>query len=158
MIRSMTAYARTERATTFGELCWELRSVNHRYLEASFRLPETLRSLEPQLRDLLRSELGRGKLDCWLRVDYAPSAGTLHVDEELVAKLIGIIENLGQRSRNVAPADALELLRFPGVLIEPSHGVEDVGPEARALFADALEDLKRHRAREGEKLADLVRA
>ncbi len=158
MISSMTAFARADTTANFGELCWELRSVNHRYLEASFRLPETLRSLEPELRDTLRGQLGRGKLDCWLRVDYAPQSGTtLAVDEELVGKLIALVEEVGKRSHNIGPADALELLRFPGVIVEPTLDIDQAAPLATELFATALADLKAQREREGGKLAELVR-
>lgn len=159
MISSMTAFARADTTDNFGELCWELRSVNHRYLEASFRLPETLRSLEPELRDTLRGQLGRGKLDCWLKVDHAPQRATpLAVDEELVGKLIALVEELSKRSHNVGPADALELLRFPGVIVEPTLDVHQAAPLATELFATALADLKAQREREGGKLAELVRA
>jgi uncharacterized protein (TIGR00255 family) len=158
MISSMTAFARADTTDNFGELCWELRSVNHRYLEASFRLPETLRSLEPELRDTLRGQLGRGKLDCWLKVDHAPQRATpLAVDEELVGKLIALVEELSKRSHNVGPADALELLRFPGVIVEPTLDVHQAAPLATELFATALADLKAQREREGGKLAELVR-
>jgi uncharacterized protein (TIGR00255 family) len=158
MISSMTAFARADTTDNFGELCWELRSVNHRYLEASFRLPETLRSLEPELRDTLRGQLGRGKLDCWLKVDHAPQSATpLAVDEELVGKLIALVEELSKRSHNVGPADALELLRFPGVIVEPTLDVHQAAPLATELFATALADLKAQREREGGKLAELVR-
>lgn len=158
MIRSMTAFARADTAASFGELCWELRSVNHRYLEASFRLPETLRSLEPQLRDMLRSELGRGRLDCWLKVDSATQAATsLSIDEALVEKLLEVIETLRQRSPGVAPADAIELLRFPGVIAEAALGIDEVAPVATELFGTALAELKAQREREGAKLAELIR-
>ena len=145
MISSMTAFARADTTDNFGELCWELRSVNHRYLEASFRLPETLRSLEPELRDTLRGQLGRGKLDCWLKVDHAPQRAT------------PLAEELSKRSHNVGPADALELLRFPGVIVEPTLDVHQAAPLATELFAAALSDLKAQREREGGKLAELVR-
>ena len=158
MISSMTAFARADTTDNFGELCWELRSVNHRYLEASFRLPETLRSLEPELRDTLRGQLGRGKLDCWLKIDHAPQSATpMAVDEELVGKLIALVEELSKRSHNVGPADALELLRFPGVIVEPTLDVHQAAPLATELFATALSDLKAQREREGGKLAELVR-
>lgn len=159
MISSMTAFSRADTVADFGELCWELRSVNHRYLEASFRLPETLRSLEPELRDMLRAELARGKLDCWLRVEFARGrAHALDIDETLLERLLEAIDELRRRSYSIAPADVMELLRFPGVVAEPSFAVDEAAPIATELFAAALAELKVHREREGAKLADLVRA
>ncbi len=82
MIRSMTGYARGETAGEWGELTWELRTVNHRYLDVSLRLPEELRALEPAIRQRTAAHLGRGKLDCVARLNLASQRARLDIDED----------------------------------------------------------------------------
>lgn len=89
MIRSMTAYARREIKGEWGSAAWELRSVNQRYLETYFRLPEQFRSLEPVVRERIRARLTRGKIECTLRFEQDPSAqGELILNENLAKQLV----------------------------------------------------------------------
>ena len=94
----MTGFARIERQYDFGRLSWEMRSVNHRYLETQFKLPDSFRSLEPALRDQVAEKLKRGKLDATLQ--FRPNAGTgtaLEVNRELARKIIVEAEKLAQQ-------------------------------------------------------------
>jgi uncharacterized protein (TIGR00255 family) len=161
MIVSMTGFARAESTSPSGSLVCELRSVNHRYLEATVRLPDELRPLEPELRAQLQKELRRGKVDCiftWR--GHSQSVQTLQVDAELLGRLTPVIDQLVTATRSSAAAlqvNLVDLLRFPGVLRESTSDPEALQSMGRQLFATALADLKRMRASEGARLNDLVR-
>ena len=117
MVHSMTAFARVERAGTNGTLSWELRSVNHRYLEPNLRLPETFRDLEGPVREALRQGLSRGKVECTLRFTEAGSGQSLQVDRERAAQLITAAEEVAALIRQPASINPLEVLGWPGVLV-----------------------------------------
>jgi uncharacterized protein (TIGR00255 family) len=161
MIVSMTGFARAETTGVAGSLVCELRSVNHRYLEASVRLPEELRPLEPELRAQLQKELRRGKVDCTFTYrSTAMSGQTLQVDADLLRRLTPLLDQLVAATRSSAAAlqvNLVDLLRFPGVLREAVADPETLQATGRELFATALADLKRMRASEGARLNELVR-
>lgn len=157
MVYSMTAFARSEQSTEQGSLAWELRSVNHRYLEASLRLPEAFRDLEGPLRERLRKQIGRGKLECTLR--FNPSSETrqtLSLNQPLIDQLLTAASQLSARLDNPAPINPLELLAWPGVLAGGETDQSDLVKQADRLFDEALEQLKQSRAREGAELRALI--
>nr|PZN61246.1 MAG: YicC family protein [Pseudomonadota bacterium] len=162
MIASMTGFARAEASVPGGTLVCELRSVNHRFLEASLRLPEELRALDPELRARLQQELRRGKVDCTFT--YRGGAGAdepLELDAAVVERLQPMLARLAEVARPSGAAvevNLVDLLRFPGVLREPTADPEALLAGARAVFDRALGDLKAMRAREGERLAELLLA
>ena len=158
MIASMTGFARRETSGPWGSLICELRSVNHRFLESSLRLPEELRSLDPEIRQQFGRGLKRGKVDCtftYRRTDAAVRA--LDLDREALEQLLG-------RAREVAALagatpvsiDALEALRWPGVIRDTDTGTEDLLVAARALAAATVDDLALARTREGARLGELI--
>lgn len=157
MIVSMTGFARSESPVSGGTLVCELRSVNHRFLEAALRLPEELRSLEGELRALLQKELRRGKVDAIFTYRSATEAErSLTLDRDLVDRLAPLLGELAAASQK-APGVQLQvnladLLRFPGVLREASSDPEALPRAARALFAKSLADIKSMRASEGSRL------
>ena len=158
MTKSMTAFARVSRTGDEGELTWELRSVNHRYLESGVRLPEELRALEPRVRERLAMRLGRGKLDCTLRYVSGPGRGhNLRVDRHYLKQLLAagdeVAELVGQRAQPVP----FELLRWPGVLQEQPSDLGPVMEQSLSLLDGALTSLIATREREGARLADLIR-
>jgi len=157
MVHSMTAFARQERAAPWGTLQLELRSVNQRYLEPHFRLPESLRDLEPAFRDALRARLARGKVEVSLRFDAAGDGSGLAVNPTRLAELSRALGEVRQAVADSRPPDALALLDYPGVLENRGPEPETVKAEALALFERALDDLVDGRAREGDKLAALIR-
>jgi uncharacterized protein (TIGR00255 family) len=161
MIVSMTGFARAESTSPAGSLVCELRSVNHRYLEVSVRLPEELRPLEQELRAQLQKELRRGKVDCIFTSRSSGGAGqTMQVDAELLARLTPALDQLVTATRSSAAAlqvNLVELLRFPGVLRESAADPEAQLAAGHSLFAAALADLKKMRASEGARLKELVR-
>ena len=157
MVYSMTAFARSELSTSQGSLVWELRSVNHRYLEASLRLPDAFRDLEGPLRERLRKQISRGKLECTLR--FNPSNEThqsLSLNQPLVEQLLAAAGQLSRQMHNPAPINPLELLAWPGVLAGGETQQSDLVKQADQLFNEALEQLKQSRAREGAELKALI--
>jgi uncharacterized protein (TIGR00255 family) len=160
MIISMTGFARSEAPVPGGTLTCELRSVNHRYLEPSLRLPEELRAMEPELRTTLQKELRRGKVDCTFTYRTGNQTGReLEVDEQLIGRLAPALERIASATRAIdAPrhVNLVELLRYPGVVREAIIEPEALLAAGRQLFGQALEGLKGMRASEGARLKDLV--
>ena len=157
MIKSMTAFARESVSTEHGILTVELRSVNHRYLDCSFKLPEALRALEPRLREKVGAALARGKLDCMLRLQAHPTqAGELQIDSARLDVLLTATRIIADRLGNAAPLSPLQVLQFPGICSAVEESEEQLQKETLALFSKALENMQQSRQREGEKLATLV--
>jgi uncharacterized protein (TIGR00255 family) len=153
----MTAFARESASGELGEFTWELRSVNHRFLEPHIRLSEELRALEPAVRERLSARLGRGKVDCSLRYAARPGTGTgLRVNRRLISQLLAAGEEVAAMVGRPADASSLELLRWPGVLEEPERDLDAVAQQALALLERALDALEAAREREGARLARLI--
>ncbi|HEX7380841.1 MAG TPA: YicC/YloC family endoribonuclease [Nevskiaceae bacterium] len=149
----MTGYARVERAVDEGALEWELRAVNHRYLDLQLRLPEEFRALEPELRSAARDRLRRGKVEATLRcVRGAEGEAALRVDASRLAAVQEAMHSVTATIRVREPT-ALDVLRWPGVVREPAFDVAAVGAAATRLFDRGLEALVQMRQREGERLA-----
>ena len=156
MIASMTGFARRELAGSWGTLTCELRSVNHRYLEPGFRLPEELRPLESDLRQLLSRSFKRGKIDCTMHLRATQGA-----DRELrfdAAALTRVTAAIGQVTREIpgAAVDAVEVLRWPGVVETTAPDAEALLGAARTLFQQTLDELGAMRLREGKRLGELI--
>ncbi|MFV3386269.1 YicC/YloC family endoribonuclease [Pseudomonas sp. NY15364] len=156
MVHSMTAFARNEQATAHGTLSWELRSVNHRYLEPHLRLPEAFRDLEGAVREALRQGLSRGKVECTLRFAEESAGKQLQVDSERAHQLINAAEQVAALIQQPAPLNPLEVLAWPGVLVADSADPQALNAAALKLFDQALGELKAGRAREGAELAKLL--
>ena len=163
MVHSMTAFAREESDAGWGSAVWELRSVNHRYLDVTLRLPEELRSLDAGVRERVAARVRRGKVECSLRIRPAAASGRgLSLDVGLVEGLLAAARKVEAASRrapggpSLRPPTALEVLRWPGVVEPPGIDRESVGEAALALLDRALAGLVAARAREGEKLGELV--
>lgn len=156
MIHSMTAFARVEKRLDAATLTWELKSVNHRYLEVSPRLPDAFRDLEGPLREQCRKALGRGKVEVGLRYQLKGGDGNLTLNEELVQQLAVAARRVGDIMLHPAPVDVAEILRFPGVLQGMETDLSGLGKAALALLDDGLKALAEARAREGEILAGLL--
>jgi uncharacterized protein (TIGR00255 family) len=157
MIASMTGFARREASGPWGVLVCELRSVNHRFLEAGFRLPEELRSLETDLRQLVMRELKRGKVDC--TINYRPNLGAeraLELDTDALERLVGRVRELSAALPEKHVVDVLDVLRWPGVIRNAEGGTEELLAATRSLVTGTLKDLAATRAREGERLRELL--
>ncbi|HLQ24250.1 MAG TPA: YicC/YloC family endoribonuclease [Acidiferrobacterales bacterium] len=157
MTSSMTAFARSDFETPGGALVCELRSVNHRYLEFALRLPEELRSLEPQIRELIGKRLSRGKVDCSLYFKAKDNAASeLQLNDKLVSKLIELTRKIDDLARNISSLRAIDLLRWPGVLVVPERDTEVLSKTATEAVIKALDELVMVRRREGEHLRTLL--
>jgi uncharacterized protein (TIGR00255 family) len=157
MIASMTGFARRETTGPWGTLVCELRSVNHRFLEAGFRLPDELRAAEGELRARLARQVRRGKVDCTLQFRRLQGAGgTLEIDVAALERLLAAVEVVTRSLHEPASVNALDVLRWPGVLREDSASGEQLLAAAYAVFAATLEELVAARAREGARLRELL--
>ncbi|MFU8894981.1 MAG: YicC/YloC family endoribonuclease [Gammaproteobacteria bacterium] len=154
MIRSMTGFSRTECTGPWGAVAWEVRSVNHRYLETGLRLPEELRALETRFRQQVASRLKRGKVDCTLRINWeSASDRELALDLDLAQRVAEAAEKIRARVGELAPPGTIDLLRWPGVVREQERDIAPVAAAAAAALDDALDELDAARQREGERLA-----
>jgi uncharacterized protein (TIGR00255 family) len=153
MIRSMTAFAAREANTEWGLLAWELRSVNHRYLELSLRLPDEFRALEPRLRERAAARVSRGKVDVSLRLRGAQvqSAG-LSLNAPLARELGRMSRELAALVPDLAPGTRLEALGWPGMIVAPDHDLAALHEAAATAFEGALDEFVAAREREGARL------
>ncbi|HEY4210671.1 MAG TPA: YicC/YloC family endoribonuclease [Steroidobacteraceae bacterium] len=152
----MTGFARREVTGTWGALICELRSVNHRFLETGFRLPDEIRAAETEFRQRLARDLKRGKVDCTISVRRVQGAETsLEVDaqalDRVLAKVKEISRQLPQHTVNV-----VDVLRWPGVLREDSDSGDELLAAAQSLFGNTLTELAAARSREGARLRELI--
>jgi len=157
MIHSMTGYAAASREFAYGVLDLELRSVNHRYLDIQFRLPDDLRAVEPVLRETLSAQLTRGKIEC--RVAFAASAvgpQAPPLNEELLRQLIALDARVRAALPEVDGLAAVDILRWPGMLGAEALPVEEVKSACRELLVAVLAEFTAARAREGEKLKQVI--
>ena len=158
MIRSMTGFARRERQGPWGTLTCELRSVNHRYLELSLRLPDDLRGLENDSRQLLSASLRRGKVDAGVYLRGAP-AGTasLEINRALVEQVVaGAAEVSAIAGGAAAGLNPLDLLRWPGVIRDTERDVTPMVTATIELLKETAADLNDARAREGARIRDML--
>ena len=157
MLKSMTAFAREQQSSESGEVVWEIKSVNHRYLEPGFRLPDEFRQLEPELRARLGRQLSRGKLDIGLRYRLSPRLqGEIRLNDEMVRTLRDLereVLNIVHDGQSLA---VIDILRWPGVIDEDSRDFTPLRVLALEAFDAALEQLMQNRRREGEALLGMI--
>ncbi len=159
MLKSMTGFARAERTTPAGLLAWEIRSVNHRYLEVGLRLPEELRALEAEFRRAIGTAARRGKVDASFYVRPGPAAGReLALDSDLLDALIERAGAVRRRLGAEGRIDAVDLLRWPGVVREAERDAAGLAAAATELLAEALAAFTASRASEGERIAEMLRS
>jgi uncharacterized protein (TIGR00255 family) len=158
MIVSMTGFAAATAELPGVSLSVELRAVNHRYLDVSVKLSDELRALEPALRERIASEVKRGKVECRLSLARAAlgsaSSGT---DQARIRELAALADEVRRSMPAAAPITTAEVLRWPGVLVEPTVAPDVLAERAMSLVSDALRELRAARSREGEKLAAILR-
>ena len=154
----MTAFAASARDTAWGRVSIELRSLNHRFLDLAMRLPEEFRSLEPQLRERLAERLSRGKVDLSLRWKRLPgfAGGELKLNRPLAEQLAGLAAQMRELFPDSARSATADWLRWPGVVEESDPDVGSIGKAAMVLVDQALDELLGMRAREGERLCQLI--
>jgi uncharacterized protein (TIGR00255 family) len=156
MIRSMTGFARCERHFPWGLLAWELKTVNHRFLEMSCRLPEEFRVGEAEFRQAVAASVRRGKVECSLHYRPTVVAGALEIDAALLDSLVQRMQLIAAQAGAATRIDAFELLRWPGVMRDATRDTAPMIAAARSLLADALKELGRFRDSEGGRLRDAL--
>ena len=153
MIYSMTGFASATRELASAALNVELRSVNHRYLDLQFRLPEDLRALEPGLRELIVARLQRGKVECRIGLNALPAAQkSFELNLEVMKQLRALSEKLRLAWPSVSGLTAADILRWPGMLGAETVSLDEMRAACHAALQEALEEFTASRAREGEKL------
>jgi len=157
MTASMTAFSRQQKEQEWGSLTWEIRSVNHRYLETSVRLPESLRALENGVREAVRKRLTRGKVECALRFQSeAKVSSDLHLNTKLIQQLVQANIEIEQITGTSVSLNNMEVLRWPGVIEEQDFDKTSIEKQALSLFSAALDDLVATREREGAELQGFI--
>jgi len=157
MPHSMTGFSTAEARVGSFRLVWEIRSVNHRFLELGFRLPDDLRAVEPDCRDLVAAAIKRGKVDCTLKISADERTA---VANAIVAGALERLQALELTVRSVfrdaRPLTAQEVLRWPGVLEDPKQNLEELGEAVKACLSRALRALTDARGREGARIAEML--
>jgi len=157
MLNSMTGFARQAAESPLGTLTWELRTVNHRYLDVQFRLPEELRPSETDLRHQVASQVKRGKIECSLHFRRAISgAAELKINRDLVGQLRAKLDELSEILHESRAIDPVDVLRWPGVVSETEIDTGPLYDEASRLLADTLDALGKMRASEGQRIAEMI--
>lgn len=149
----MTAFARAEN----NGIAWELRSVNQRYLDINFKIPESLRFLEPALRDAIRNQLQRGKIDCLLRVDRnQDDTAQLQLNADGLTSLLNASRELGELFPEARQPTTLEIMQWPGILKQREQDREELGQEILTVFRESIATLAEMRLREGQELERII--
>lgn len=157
MIYSMTAYARKEVKGDWGTAVWEIRSVNQRYLETYFRLPEQFRGLEPVLRERFRQRLARGKVECHLRFEANPAAKSeLNINEALANQVIKAANQIMHMTGELSRINPFQIMQWPGVMETPEQDMDSINKALLAGFDDAIVEFIDARGREGDNMKALI--
>lgn len=157
MIRSMTAFSHRELSTEHGTMSWEARTVNHRYLDISLRLPDDFRSQENPLRETIQTALKRGKVEATLRFNTTRTVtNDIRINEPLARALIAACRQIETLTNNPDPVKAIDILRWPGVAQDTPADMDILAAHAKALLQNTLDDLLEMREREGKRLADFI--
>jgi len=157
MLHSMTGFARESVETTLGTLTWEIRAVNHRYLDVQFKLPDDLRPKEQAFRQQVSGVLGRGKVECGLFFRRATDQQTeMQIDTDLVALIGARISEVSAKLPATAAVNPVEILRWPGVMQQPEIDAEPLFDEASTLLDTALQAIDSMRLSEGQRIAEML--
>ena len=156
MIRSMTGFASVRRRLGDAEIAWEIKTVNHRYLEISPRLPRDWSGLDPLLRERVTQKLSRGKVDCSLKLESAAGVSSLCVDKAILARLATAMDEVQQEICGLSQPTALDVLNWDGVLTSEADNVDALKQAALAALTEALDELLDYRLREGASLRAVI--
>ena len=156
MIQSMTAFSRAQEQGSWGSGVCELRSINHRYLEISVRMPDQFHGMEAQIRERIRHYIKRGKIECYLRYQPGDVAGSaILVNAHLAQELCKATDVVGKMLTQAAPVNAMDILRWPGILQIAEADFDVIQSKILALLEKALQELVDARLREGNELKQL---
>ena len=157
MTLSMTAFARLSEKHSWGEVIWEIRSVNHRYLDVNFRLPEDFRAIEMPAREKINARLGRGKVECTLRLNLVnDGSAPLEVNEDLITRILEACHIIDKKLHQPVEINPVDILRWPGVVSDTQQDSQAIVQASLELLDTALEQLIVNRRHEGERLQKLI--
>ena len=157
MSQSMTGFARSNVQNSELNVVWEVRSVNHRYLEMQFRIPEALRSAEHELRELVRNKLKRGKVDLALKYEYKLGSGSeLKLNPSLVQQLFHLQDKLKSHQQSLAGLTSIDILRYPGVLQEEEKNSDSLIELSKQALVECLDKLIIARESEGKRVTEFI--
>lgn len=158
MLQSMTAYGRSDQHLESGEFSCELRSVNSRYLDVVLRLPDSLRHLETQFKELLNSRVQRGKVEVMLKfTETAKQGQSIEVNHDALKQLSEVAKKIDESMNLRSQVDVVKIMQWPGVLTVSDNTVAKRADEATTVFARALNDFIEHRQREGEQIGQILK-
>lgn len=153
----MTGFASLTVPTPWGTLHWEARSVNNRYLDCKFKLPDFLRELEFELLEYVKKKIGRGRIDCYLKLEFnSNAANSLSINQELATALITVHKSLSEKTGDKNALNAYDLMRWPNVLETELLRVDQIKPELMSALNKLLNELIEQRQHEGQKLKAIV--
>ncbi len=156
MLSSMTGFARQAAQFSWGTATWEIRSVNHRYLELSFRLPESLRILEPALRTQVQAYTKRGKIEVGLKVQLAEQErGSLRFNEALITQVIEAYQKFSQRVPQ-ATLDFGKVLTWQGAINTEETDLSFIHNDLIELFSKLLQQFQQAKQTEGQAIAGFI--
>jgi len=153
----MTAFARAEKNDGDLQMTWEIKSVNHRFLETYFRVPDALRVIETKIREVTRQSIKRGKVDGFLKIEHQSEASDIKVNDEVLEQLVLSIEKV-QAKFKTGDVTPIEILRWPGLLEEQADPGQEVEDMAVNLYREALDKLIVYRQNEGNHLDKIIRS
>ena len=157
MTVSMTAFARSEDALEDCLLVWEIRTVNHRYLDINLKLPDEIRQLDTRIRQLISSTLNRGRVDAHLKLEKATrSAESLSIDHALASDVAAILHKIQNDNPGVREASSIDVMRWPGVIQESQTNLDELHDKTLRALQSALKDLVKDRKREGQRLGEII--
>jgi uncharacterized protein (TIGR00255 family) len=152
----MTAFSRQELQSEQGDLTWEVRSVNQRYLEVALRLDDSFRSLEMQIRKMFANKLGRGKIDAVLRYKKPQQQAGFEIDQDLAKSVIKGCNELGEFADDSAPVDMLRVLQWPGVIVADTLDQAELNKSVLDTLKKAIDELVTVRETEGTALQAMI--
>lgn len=155
-VRSMTGFARKQNKGDWGSIAVEIRTVNHRYLDISMRMPEALRGFDNDVRDLIRQALGRGKVEVYVRYELGESTTAIELNQPLAKQLLQACETLKNLTSAQTQINLSDIMQWPGVLQSDEPDESILKPAFLRTVEEALESLQSMRAREGAQLVDLI--
>ncbi len=151
---SMTAFAHCTDQAQWGELACELRSLNHRYLDVNIRLPEEIRSLEPELRTRITNRFKRGRIDCTFRLRlYELLSDESMLDETLANQVISLARRFEAKDSSLQPLQVIDVMRWPGVIRAPEVDAQILHDAVIGLMDETIAEVRNARKREGDRLA-----
>jgi len=157
MIKSMTAFARVQNNLDEGELTWEIRSVNHRFLEVHLKMPEDFRASEARFREILQQRLKRGKVECGLRFNAnTQQSDSLDINQQQAKSLVSACQKINDLLHQPSEVDPLAVLQWPGVVVESKRDMKPLLTTSESALSAALDEMIANREREGERMRDVL--